>query len=110
MTIPQLIERLEKAEGADTQINSDLATMWGVSPEGVTGPPYTSSIDAALSLVERVLPDVAAWDVGFAYSGGPYSARVFDVSGVEIETHHKSSHAIAILIALLKAVEGKDGE
>ena len=86
--IAELIERLEKAEGPDREIDADLvcvccpgalvsqyiasdaepsvfhAHALGLSDRSDV-PAYTSSLDAALSLVERKLPGVH-WSVSNA--------------------------------------------
>ena len=45
-----LLERVEKATGPDRLLSRDLARTFGMLGH------YTASIDAALALVERVLP------------------------------------------------------
>lgn len=74
MTLPSLIKRLEEAEGPSRELDGDIhngvfKTEYVRVPNSVTGfltsktdngcptvPPYSSSVDAAISLAERVLP------------------------------------------------------
>lgn len=59
--LQSLLERVEGATGADREIDSrlnrlaygDTPVLW---PKGSRSKPYTASLDAALALVERVLP------------------------------------------------------
>lgn len=78
--------------------------------------PVTSSIDAALALVSRVFGEknIAAWDVGFAYNGGPYHARIFYIApgdnrdhDTETEVIHEGTPALAICLALVRALIAK---
>ncbi|WP_313522621.1 hypothetical protein [Shinella sp.] len=73
--LTSLIEKLEKAEGRDRELDGDIhntvfRTAYVFAPHSVTGfltsatnngcptvAGYTSSIDAAVSLAERVLPN-----------------------------------------------------
>jgi hypothetical protein len=76
-------------------------------------PKYTASIDAALALVSRCFGEskLAAWDIGFAYNGGPYSARIYladtDTGTAEIEVTHRHSPALALCLALVRALQSK---
>ena len=132
MTHTNLIERLEKAEGADSLLDQEIAKSFGwtyphkdrvgnVVWKTHTGalhysshpPTYTHSIDAALSLVERALPRCSIEIHGFP-GRGKWNCDLNLLDGkflinedAEIYTSHKSP-AIAILIALLKAVEAND--
>lgn len=71
--IDALIERLEKATGPDREIDAmilvveeprifDLLPYWTPEERENIVPRYTESIDAAVALVERVLPE-KAWAV-----------------------------------------------
>ena len=74
MTLSSLLERLEKAEGASRELDVAVAEASGwqrresahgvywIAPHGEFDvvPPYTSSIDAALTLV----PDTYEWEIG----------------------------------------------
>ena len=48
-----IIARLEKADGPDRGIDGAIAMVLGLMPNGDR---YTASIDAAIALVERMLP------------------------------------------------------
>ncbi len=75
-------------------------------------PAYTASLDAASAIVERVLP---GWSWEARRSGfGNGQASVWNPMeqprpGTTIRADHKSSPAIALLIAALKALEARDG-
>lgn len=64
MTIDELVKRLEAATGPDRELDAELydafiepLTWQVVSDSGHQKPPcYTASLDAAVALVERVLP------------------------------------------------------
>lgn len=145
--VAELIEAVEKAPGAnyalDCAIFETLAlpTEWfgskvvghfkvggkyGFNTEDgfrhmdcLRPPTYTSSLDSALSLVERVLPGWG-WTVTAALGGG-FTATVFDATGkvfdpngdanislgewIEQGRYHRPTPALAICLALLKAVE-----
>lgn len=126
-----LIERLEKLKGPsrdlDWRIEKELVRA-GSFPETALWPPfmvgskfektipaYTASLDAAVALVERVLP---GW-TGIVDFGGPTKCTAtlvgplreigedFDGAPVEIRDDaggEGSTPAIALLIATLKAL------
>jgi hypothetical protein len=57
MDLSDLIARVEKAEGPDRELDRDLADAFGLSQGKLEHPErYSSSIDAAVSLAELVLP------------------------------------------------------
>jgi hypothetical protein len=106
-----LIKRLEGATGPDRELDLAVCQVCGIfysyadtptGPKHISCPAYTASLDAALALVGEKLPD-AAWSVGNrAFGGQAYlmlkpAAAMFDGIG--------SSPALAVLIALLKALE-----
>lgn len=66
--LKELLERVEKAEGPDRELDEETIAAiggkqkrgdwWiGHSYIGRVAPPYTSSIDACVALIEKVLPD-----------------------------------------------------
>lgn len=71
---------------------------------------YTSSLDAALGLIERVLPMAAGWSVelrihrNFSSAGiyRPHTNEGFDADG-DVICHNAPTPALALLAALLKA-------
>lgn len=124
-----LIERLEKLEGPDREVEAEIdvalfggETVWktanytmesypasrrpsathigGFANEHV--PSYTASLDAAVALVERVLP---GWD-GFVPINAKGEAWVWPAGGMG-KGHRVSAAtpAIALLIATLKALQ-----
>jgi hypothetical protein len=141
MEVQALIERLEKAEGPDREIDARLCAAlydipdppkafklgacpprrphhddWQVecwSAAGLvrsyTPANYTASLDAALALVERVLP---GWWWSVYCTAGPnpetrdtFTAAVFPRTQVgPPETSRAPTAPLAILIAALKAI------
>lgn len=132
-----LIERVKAATGADARLDVDLATLsgwkWNVM-EGALGywtdpdgdqrgiPNYTASIDAAIALVERVLPNFR-WGVSGhslkdgVYADGPHKGKPKYAAGFRA---HVTKHSplrpmstiadaktapLAILAALLHALK-----
>lgn len=81
--------------------------------KGVDLPSYTGSIDAAVALVERVLP--GAWYLlgkGKIRAGEPlYGVQImFGSDEVIGEGEHDASLALAATLALLKAIQAGDGK
>lgn len=133
---PTLIEKLEQAEGPSREFDAELAVKFEVSPVGLkhmkglqifsdpccphlievrlanndllggyAAPPLTSSLDAAVALVERVLPR-HRWVI--ANRTGPQvggSASVY--SDDSLKSAEASTPALALCIALLKALEAR---
>lgn len=149
--LSSLIARLEKAEGPDRGIDAEVAEACGIVPEGYERAvvhekaqtyfwhrenqkapywsiPVTSSIDAAVSLAERVLPGWA-WKVGTCcvsddawlapdFNSPIHGERlkkelpnveygsIWDV-GVDIDQRPPGRPAIALCIAILRALDQK---
>lgn len=134
-----LIAKLEELDGPDPEVDAEICIALqygGKSSEGATNvrtdpdwdgvllfeignedccspiPELTASIDAASALVERVLP---GWSWEARRSGfGNGQASVWNPMeqprpGTTIRADHKSSPAIALPIAALKALEARDG-
>lgn len=137
MSNPSLLERVEAATGADREIDKELAQHllgafirlsttgegWryqmllpdhqGVSFESLPDvPAYTSSLDAALSLVERVLP---GWGVEvltpdrdmWRATVWPWVSSRGTRDNVGFRYSYAKTPALALLAALLKATEEK---
>jgi hypothetical protein len=123
-----LLKRVQEAQGPDRTIDAELATevddcVWddhamgwiipgecGRSPQF---PAYTQSIDAALALVERVLPPEANvglqqnwWPKGHEHERRRWSA-VIDVHGRVGSECDAPIPALALLSALLKALSAQ---
>ena len=124
--LTELLSRVETATGSDVRLDGDIAVALGVfrpvqaRHERVFGnswhvkltgsvmfmaPAYTASLDAALALVERVLPG-AGWLCGVAQDH--YMAEIFRtryVSGVipRMGYAEAPTPALALLAALLRA-------
>lgn len=131
MTLASLIERVEKAEAGSRELD---AAVWAaangyelfehdgagwryrMSPDDImrherTGyiSPYTTSLDAALALAERVLPNIGAWDVGHAYDAEPsHYARLVLVRDGDPEVFGRApTPALALVLAVLRAKAGE---
>lgn len=109
----ELLGRVEAATGPDRQMDYDLyARLLGKPPSGkVQLPPqYTSSIDAALALVERCLPG-ALWTVQHL-GEGDFAAHVGspDFNAVMCGSEVLKTPALAVLSALLSALQSKEGK
>jgi len=128
MTAPQgrerleaLLQRVEAAEGPDRDLDADIV-LWRhpelaewprsdrggwVSPEwGLISPPehFTASVDAALALVERVLPDVERIDViAFPNLVHRGRAEVWLDGDTRVVANAKTP-ALALIAALLRAL------
>lgn len=107
-----LIERLEQTTAANYALEVDLHAAIGSGepftnkeiPPNRTAPPYTASIDAALRLVELVMPGV-----GYFLTKVNGNAKASLLVGIEAKAVSKTgssgSMPIAICLALLRALE-----
>ena len=110
-----LIERLEKATGPDGAIDDLL--YWTLKQHPAKGPfaripAYTDSIDAALGLVERVLPGWM-WYVGSVGENDMPQATITEpVEDCRDFVGHAPTAPLAILLALLRALaqESQDAQ
>ena len=100
--IPSLLSRVRAASGPDRELDADIwrALCWEHhSHEIAKGTPFTGSIDAAVALVERALPE-------WCYSIGKNCAIMWDDERI-VETE-AASNALALIAALLAALEQKE--
>ena len=127
-SLPHLLSRLESAEGADRELDAAICAWscptlglerckrssrggWHHPVHGLIAPPerYTASLDAALQLVERVLPGVYLWRLDFddePNEDRPYS---FDLYHADVSaTGAGATSALAVLTALLHALVARD--
>lgn len=115
-----LLERVEKATGPNRKID---ALLWPLAPDftrdvSLTGeevawrehasPRYTASLDAALALVERVLPGWT-WDIGAESYGASAEgawARVYPRGFMSKGSGNRyaKTPTLALLAALLRAL------
>lgn len=95
-----LIARVESATGPSFALEQEIADLAGVE-HGCRIPPYTASIDAALTLLS---PD-RTWTVGRC-KGAPGYVAILDNDG---RSHRAATPALAIVAAALKARENVDG-
>lgn len=125
-----LVERLEKASGPKLEldgmvwcaVNGYEYVMWDGAGCVYTDPnapnwdrgikhvqasivrPYTASLDAAVALVERVLPG-RGYSVEHLPCYGPYhSASIWSDTAITIGNGRGHSSAIALVIATLRAL------
>lgn len=100
-----LIDRLSKLEGPDRDYDRELMSV--LMPEdfacGTFPPQFTASVDAAIALAERVLPD-HDFIIGKTNGGLTIHAQV----GPN-EMEFGETPAIALCIALLRAKEASNG-
>lgn len=116
--VSDLIERVERATGADRELDAELAWAlldqdWSSGPERAVSEPlsrilllpaYTGSVDDALALIERVRP---GWDYRVERNGSLHSAAVWK-SGTYIGGYGAEdapTPALALCLALLRAME-----
>ncbi|GAA2867013.1 hypothetical protein GGQ99_001348 [Aminobacter niigataensis] len=123
MSHADLIEKLEALAGPDGTVNVDIHRACGQTfvmeywSESDTTPRenlsmvprYTASLDAAVALVERVLPSWE-WQVGddahFGKYGAVYQSLSEGGAGLsEEDMVSAATPAIALLIATLKALQ-----
>lgn len=106
-----LLERVKAATGPDKQLDWEI---WdAVGQPNLTGKhspylPFTASIDAAIALVEKILPPLTFRSHGFlpAWSesdGAPYRCH-FNPENSASSVGYGNSDALAILAALLQAL------
>lgn len=109
-----IIERLEKATGPDPHLDS---AIYFALFETLSFPSYTSSLDAAIALVERMLPGGGRIieKSRLTISEPLYSASLYDSymmtgipTNVIAEGEHEHCEAIALLIALFCALESQE--
>ena len=117
MSIRELIEAVEAGGAnhgsfAEALINDDPQDDWCVQRAINAHRAYTGSVDAALALMQAVLP---GWTAVEIRSRGGMSRWVAEVSrcpdeyfgGEEAEIGHADTPARALLLAILKAKEGE---
>jgi hypothetical protein len=135
MIVTGLVERLEKATGPDREIDGLIVlTFYGWTFQKMKGdscpywreqnaewyqrkkdgpPKVTASLDAALALVERVLP---GWfpSIGQNIHYGHWrgSVRIVEETNGDITSfdgEHRTSPALALCLAALKAIQQTEG-
>ncbi|MEL6568195.1 MAG: hypothetical protein AAFQ22_07235 [Pseudomonadota bacterium] len=121
MTPPKLIDRLEKADGPDRELDAAIGELFPKTVTDDYGAPLidmdrghlTASLDATLTLMEEVLPVPRWWPRLVLYEGiaGPmWQAQMDRPEDATEEEHHgvHQSSAIALLIAILKAKQAME--
>jgi hypothetical protein len=99
-----LIARLEAAEAGSRELNGDVASAT-VGFMAWDGEPITQSLDAALALAERVLPDHMRGPISLCIAG---SAEAYidhvDPCGDSVKAFGKTP-ALALCICILWAIQ-----
>jgi len=97
--LSSLIERIEKSEGADREIDRQIGLAVSVQP----APAYTASIDAAMTLV----PEGWSFEVRSSGTGDPGQASVWNPMRAPGHEEYRVSNfatpALALCAAALKA-------
>lgn len=124
MTLPSLITRLEEAKGPDRELDADICGALldaqvkrrrEILPSYVyhTGdgewsliPAYSASLDAALSLAERVLPGCGV----MLNIGSRVEVAVWPVSPAPAAFALAPTPALALCLAILRALAVKEGQ
>lgn len=131
MSLEDLLKRVESCSGTDRAL--DAAILLAFTPgavlkhggevywtpeaderavDGFETPEYTSSLDAALALVEEKLPG-EYWQVFSDFGGGCHRAKIKICYGPQIAEHLsdcRSSAPLAVIEALLRAlISQKEG-
>jgi len=117
MTIEELISRLEKAKGPDRELDGEIHIACGLAGDSahtwgpylrrkMVRPAYTSSIDAALRLKDKILPGWF-WRVGHGsvQPGWAHLNRVHPdhCDPEDVSTGWAASPALALCVAILRA-------
>lgn len=117
----EIIGRLEKATGPDRVFDLDIhmAACPDLYPEKwywddeVLPPPLTASIDAAVALVERMLPEsmleMAVYEFGKPHLGSVQVTIYASAEGQPID-QTGGNLPIAIVLALFRALEARNGD
>jgi len=110
-----IIARLEKATRANLQLERDIDAFCHFGSPGAldrTPPPYTASIDAAIALVERMLP---GWRFN-ARMVSPNGYSCWLEAGTEgvVEVFAPIGYAttlpVAILLALFRTLDAQEDQ
>lgn len=109
--LSSLIARLEKAEGPSHELDRLIASVVLGRSIGVSK--WTASLDAAVSLAERVLPN---WHADIDLLSPPpmsdkFGARLFDANGSWQNVAAEAiTPALALVLATLRALQSQTGE
>lgn len=112
-----LLSRLQGLTAPDREVDALIHTATNAPlREGLRFgrvPAYTASLDAAVALCERVLPGWS-WECRASGTGDKGQATVWNPSKApgyneEQRAYNCATPAIALLIAILTALEARDG-
>ncbi len=115
MTLPDLIDRLTMSEGPSRELDWRIAEQFNIPeewrvlpmwPPFMKGskfekeiPAFTASIDAAIALKDRVLPD-HSWSLNSSGAANVRHPKLWE----KMLTPEQNTPAIALVIATLKAL------
>lgn len=102
MTLRDLLERVERATGPDRELDRAIWKACGIDYRQSVTQPITESVDAALALIGRVLPEWW-WTVGQSAPTGFASATVARKGGT-VRSVSAPTPALALCAALLAAL------
>ena len=102
--LSSLIARLEKAEGSNHELDHLIASV--VLGRSTRSAKWTASLDAAVSLAERVLPNLSKIQPE-TYVGGEFHHCEIETEDGDFEAHNCPNPAIAICLATLRALQQK---
>jgi hypothetical protein len=111
--LSQLLSRVEEAQGPNYELEVDIARA--LEPERLARnskpPPYTASLDSALALVERAVPDLTCLDQSFVKGNSPaYDVTMWREGSRFVSSAEHSTPALALLAALLRALISQQEE
>jgi len=122
MSLSALLERVEGATGGDREIDDAIVErMFGKSMLVITedagtvwrnhkAPFYTSSVDAALALIGRVLPGLYMWRLDFDDEPTPHPADALLCWAGGTASEGGATPALALCAALLAAMIGEEAK
>ena len=98
MSFDDLIARLEDATNGSPVLDAELAALIALDANEGATPPYTSSVEAALTLIDE------HFDVGLQREGGSWSAWCEPPKWFSRLHHYPAKQpALALCIAALEA-------
>jgi hypothetical protein len=98
MPIDDLIARLEQAANGSPALDAEVAALIASGADNAATPPYTSSVEAALTLIDE------HFEIGLQREGGCWSAWCEPPKWFSRLRHYPAKQpALALCIAALEA-------
>lgn len=131
MTISDLIERLERAESADRELDYWICWVAKMDPwaaetadqiaslveltmprckQDKATPAFTASVDAAIALAERLLPGFGISIDTHPVYGDWWDASIFNRMPMTISNARKQTGPLALCLAILRALQAKEAQ